>query len=94
MGLFDFFSKKREPLSDNEMLAKLRPVIADILGCDEEEVVPQAYLGNDLGCDELDFLDVLETIEQKRHFKIPRSEEKNIRTVGDIIRVIRKYNRV
>ena len=49
MGLFDFFSKKRESLSDNEMLAKLRPVIADILGCDEEEVVPQAYLGNDLG---------------------------------------------
>ena len=76
------------------MLTRLRPIIADTTGGDKQEIVPQAYLGNDSGRDEIDFLDVLEEIEQKRHSKNPRCEEKNIRTVGDIIRIIRKYNRV
>jgi len=72
----------------------LRPIIADILGCDEEEVVPQAYLGNDSGRDGIDFLDVLEEIEQKRHSKNPRCEERNTRTAGGLIRIIRKHNHV
>lgn len=95
MGLFDFFSSKSRKvkgISDAALLAQLKPIIVDMLGVDEWEVVPQAELGNDLGCDELDFHELLIEIMNRLNYGIPPYEDKNIITVGDIMRVIRKYN--
>ena len=92
MGLFDFFSNSSSSLSDAEILAKLKPIIADQLGVDEWEVVPQANIYDDLGCDELDLVELMIAIQERTRLSFPPTKDKSIRTVGDIIRYIKKYN--
>ena len=46
--------------------------IADALGCDLEEVKPDASLINDLGAESIDFLDLVFRLERAFKVKIPR----------------------
>lgn len=46
--------------------------IADALGCDLDEVKPDASLINDLGAESIDFLDLVFRLERAFKVKIPR----------------------
>jgi acyl carrier protein len=92
MSIFDLFKGRTAKWSDKELLDKVRAVIVDELSVESWEVTLHSSLEDDLGCDELDFLELLMAIEKALTVMIPRNEEKNIRTVGDIIKIIRKYN--
>ena len=48
--------------------------IADALGCDVEEVKPDASLINDLGAESIDFLDIVFRLERAFKVKIPRGK--------------------
>ena len=48
--------------------------IADALGCDLEEVKPDASLINDLGAESIDFLDLVFRLERAFKVKIPRGK--------------------
>ena len=48
--------------------------IADALGCDVEEVKPDASLINDLGAESIDFLDLVFRLERAFKVKIPRGK--------------------
>jgi acyl carrier protein len=48
--------------------------IADALGCDLEEVKPDASLINDLGAESIDFLDLVFRLERSFKVKIPRGK--------------------
>ena len=72
---------------------KLRTIIIDQLAVDESEVVPEADLLNDLGCDELDVVELLIAIGTNFNMGFSKSEEKNIRTVGDIYRFLKKVEK-
>src|SRR2546421_3668209 len=64
----------------NEIQSKVKDVLVDALGVDEEEVTPNASLRADLGAESIDFLDItfrLEkvfTIDPANQFKIPKGE--------------------
>ncbi len=45
--------------SRDEVFEKVRNVLSDALGVDEDEVVPEATLQGDLGAESLDFLDIV-----------------------------------
>ena len=97
MGLFDFFTSKGNraaTVSDAELLTKLKPIIVDMIGVDDSEVVLQANLYDDLGCDELDYHELLLEICKKLGYMVPKSEDKNITTVGNLIGIIKKYNKL
>ena len=94
MGLFDFLFGDSASNVDTALLNKLTPIIVDLLGVDEAEVTMTSDLGNNLGCDEIDLLEILEAIDKQLHYGVPRHEEKNIRTVGDLVRIVKKYNRL
>jgi acyl carrier protein len=49
-------------------------IIADALGCDVEEVTPQASLIDDLGAESIDFLDLVFRLERGFKVKIPRGK--------------------
>jgi acyl carrier protein len=67
-------------LSHDEIYAKVKDVLVDALGVDEDEVTPTASLRADLGAESIDFLDITFRLEKAfttdaaTPFKIPRGE--------------------
>ena len=67
-------------LSREEIYDKVKGVLVDALGVDEDEVAPQAALREDLGAESIDFLDIVFRLEKAfttdptKPFKIPRGE--------------------
>jgi acyl carrier protein len=53
---------------------KVRDVLVDALGVDDDEVTPQARLTSDLGAESIDFLDITFKLEQSFGFKIPQGD--------------------
>jgi len=56
------------------VLPKVAEIIADALGCDVEEVKPNASLIDDLGAESIDFLDIVFRLERAFKVKIPRGK--------------------
>jgi acyl carrier protein len=67
-------------LSREEIYDKVKGVLVDALGADEDEVTPGATLREDLGAESIDFLDIVFRLEKAfttdptKPFKIPRGE--------------------
>ena len=67
-------------LSHDEIYTRVKDVLVDALGVDEDEVTPQASLRADLGAESIDFLDITFRLEKAfttdpaKPFKIPRGE--------------------
>jgi acyl carrier protein len=62
------------PMSRDEIYDKVKEVLVDALGVDEEEVTPRATLRGDLGAESIDFLDIAFRLEKAFGIKIPRGE--------------------
>jgi len=61
-------------LTTEQVVAKVRDVLVDALGADEEEVVPGARLVADLGAESIDFLDIVFRLEKAFGIKIEQGE--------------------
>jgi acyl carrier protein len=61
-------------LSDAEIFEKVRTVLVDALGVDDDEVTPTATLEGDLGAESIDFLDIFFRLEKAFTVKISRNE--------------------
>ena len=66
-------------LSRDEIYQKVKDVLVDALGVDEDEVTPEATLRGDLGAESIDFLDIVFRLEKEFSavqpgFKIPKNE--------------------
>lgn len=57
-----------------EVFGKIRTVLVDALGVDEEDVTQRATLAGDLGAESIDFLDIVFRLEKGFDIKIPRGE--------------------
>ncbi len=62
------------PLSRDEITEKVREALVDALGVDEDEVVPGAKIGGDLGAESIDYLDIVFRLEKAFNIKIPRGD--------------------
>jgi acyl carrier protein len=60
--------------TSNEIYDKVRAILVDALGADEEECTPEATLMGDLGAESIDFLDIVFRLEKTFNVKIPRGE--------------------
>jgi acyl carrier protein len=61
-------------MSREEIFLKVRDVLVEALGVDEDEVTPKATLQQDLGAESIDFLDIVFRLEKAFSIKIPRGE--------------------
>jgi acyl carrier protein len=67
-------------MTRDEIYDKVKAVLVDALGVDEEEVKPDSTLRGDLGAESIDFLDILFRLEKAfttdpaKPFRIPRGE--------------------
>ena len=61
-------------LSRDEIMNKVREALVDALGVDEDEVLPTARIGGDLGAESIDYLDIVFRLEKAFNIKIPRGD--------------------
>jgi acyl carrier protein len=61
-------------MSREEIYAKVKDVLVDALGVDEDQVTPSAVIRDDLGAESIDFLDIMFRLEKAFGIKIPKGE--------------------
>ncbi|MBN2562758.1 MAG: acyl carrier protein [Phycisphaerae bacterium] len=61
-------------MSREDVFEKVREVLVEALGVDDDEVKEEATLTADLGAESIDFLDIVFRLEKTFSIKIPRGE--------------------
>ena len=69
----------------DELVQKVKDIIAESLGVKKAEVVPAASFIDDLNADSLDIVELVMTIEKEFDIEIPDDEAEKIRTVQDAV---------
>ncbi|HHP7235992.1 MAG TPA: acyl carrier protein [Desulfobacterales bacterium] len=64
---------------------KVKKIIAEKLGVDLEEVVPEASFVDDLGADSLDLVELIMSMEEEFDTDISDEDAEKIQTVKDAI---------
>ena len=72
----------------SDIASKVKAIIVDKLGVDENEVTPEASFTNDLGSDSLDTVELIMEFEKEFDIAIPDDQAEKIGTVGDAIAYI------
>ncbi|MDR1681073.1 MAG: acyl carrier protein [Prevotellaceae bacterium] len=75
-----------------DVAAKVKEIIVDKLGVDENEVTPTASFTNDLGADSLDTVELIMEFEKEFGITIPDDAAEKIGTVGDAIAYIEQQS--
>ncbi len=70
-------------MSNDELVQKVKDLIAESLGVKKSDVVPSASFIDDLNADSLDIVELVMTIEKEFDIEIPDEEAEKIRTVQD-----------
>ena len=63
-------------------LDKVKQVIIDKLGVEEDKIVPDASFVDDLGADSLDTVELIMQLEEEFGIEIPDEDAESIVTVG------------
>ncbi len=66
-------------------------IIADRLGVDKSEVVPEAAFIDDLGADSLDLVELIMAMEEEFDIEIADEEAEKLRTVQDVLDYIKAH---
>ena len=66
-------------------MEKVRDVIVETLGCEAEDVKPEASLTEDLGADSLAFVELVIALEDATGIHIEEEDTANIKTVADVV---------
>ena len=72
----------------SEVASKVKAIIVDKLGVDENEVTPEASFTNDLGADSLDTVELIMEFEKEFNIGIPDDQAESIATVGSAIKYV------
>ena len=75
-------------MAKEEIFEKLKELVVDQLGVEEDEVTMEASMQDDLGADSLDLVDLVMSVEEEFGVKVADEDLENIKTVGDIVNYI------
>lgn len=78
-------------MSEKEILQKLKTIVVDQLGVNEENVTMEATFVDDLAADSLDIVELVMTIEEEFDLEIPDSDAEKIVTIGDVVKYIEEH---
>lgn len=70
------------------VLDKVKKIIAEQLGVDEDDITPDASFTDDLGADSLDLVELVMAFEDGFDIEIPDEDAENIKTVADAVNYI------
>jgi len=70
---------------------KVRSIIVEQLGVDEDEVTMEASFTDDLGADSLDIVELVMAFEEEFGIEIPDEDAEKIATVKDAVHYIDQH---
>jgi acyl carrier protein len=68
---------------------KVKKIIVEQLGVEEDDIAMEANFIDDLGADSLDIVELIMALEEEFDIEIPDSEAEKIVTVGDAVDYIK-----
>jgi len=72
----------------SDIATRVKSIIVDKLGVDENEVTPEASFTNDLGADSLDTVELIMEFEKEFNIAIPDDQAEKIASVGEAVKYI------
>ena len=76
-------------MSENEVFEKLKGIIVEQLGVDEDLVKMDATFVDDLSADSLDIVELVMEIEENFDMEVPDDDAEKIVTVNDVVEYIK-----
>ncbi len=77
----------------SDIASRVKAIIVDQLGVDENEVTPTASFTHDLGADSLDTVELIMEFEKEFNISIPDEDAEKIGTVGDAVSYIEGHSK-
>lgn len=75
----------------NDIFERVKAIIVEQLGADEEKVTPEARFREDLEADSLDLVELIMAFEEEFGGEISDDEAQGITTVGEAVAYIEKH---
>lgn len=76
-------------MNEQEIFEKVKDIVVEQLGVEEENVTKEATFVDDLAADSLDIVELVMGIEEEFNIEIPDSEAEKIVTIGDVVEYIK-----
>ena len=70
---------------------RVKQIVAEQLGVDEDQVVPEASFMDDLGADSLDTVELVMALEEEFDIEISDEDAEKIQTVQDAVDYISEH---
>jgi acyl carrier protein len=80
-----------ELVTDGTTFERLKKIIVEQLGVDEEEVTPQASFVEDLNADSLDLVELIMSLEEEFGMEISDEDAERIQKVNDAVEFIEEH---
>ena len=77
----------------NAQMEKIKQIIVEQLGVDENEVTPEAHFIDDLGADSLDTVELIMALEEEFGIEISDEDAEKIQKVGDVLSYIKDHSK-
>jgi acyl carrier protein len=85
--------EEQNEMPDPEIESKVKQIIVDELGVDENEVTPNARFIDDLGADSLDTVELVMRFEEEFGIEIPDEDAEKIQSVRDAYNYIDQHKK-
>jgi acyl carrier protein len=76
---------------DQEIYAKVKEIVADLLDIDESEIAPESKFQADLGADSLDLVELIMEFEERFGGEISDEDAQKITTVGEAVKYVEDH---
>ena len=76
-------------MSEDELLKQLTTILVEEFDIDAGSVNADANMYEELGIDSIDAVDLIVRVRELTGKRVPPEQFKTVRTVGDVVRVIR-----
>lgn len=79
-------------MTNEEIFDKIKEMLVEQLGVEEDDVKMEASFQNDLDADSLDLVELIMEMEDKFGVKISDEEAEKIRTVGEAVNYVASHS--
>ena len=72
----------------SDIAKRVKEIVAEQLGVEEAQVVPEASFMDDLGADSLDTVELVMALEEEFDIEIPDEDAEKMTSVGEAVKYI------